>query len=411
MSRTIDIPWLCDRHSHVSVYAALRNCPNLSGLDGAEAMARLRALPGDRVTTVMGWHSSRVKLEPSDLAILPPALLINFSMHGFALTDGARRLLAGEHPELVAKVDDLDWCERNLSRLFIFYGCLAGLAPAALDGFMTGLEQVGVGAVEDMLLTGAEALKVIRESPWAGRIRCWTTPAIYRDLAPADQEAITGLKLFTDGALGARSAALEGAFLEGGQGLLIYAEPDLERLLADLQPLGKPLAIHAIGGRAIEQVLTVLEHLAAQNLSFPWVRLEHVQFITPPQARRAKSLGVILSMQPNFNSDSVDYADRLAVKDLEVNNPFRMLIDQAGFRCGEDLILGSDGMPHGLEYALQWALFPPYPGQRLTLDELTAGYGLAPEGRGHATLVVDEDRRKVRLVRSEGSAPRAGAGL
>ena len=61
------------------------------------------------------------------------------------------------------------------------------------------------------------------------------------------------------------------------------------------------------------------------------MRLEHVQFITLPQARRAKDLGVILSMQPNFNSDSEDYADRLGPRDLEANNPFRMLIDQAGF--------------------------------------------------------------------------------
>ena len=85
---------------------------------------------------------------------------------------------------------------------------------------------------------------------------------------------------------------------------------------------------------------------------------------------------------------------------MEANNPFRMLIDQAGFTCGEDLIFGSDGMPHGVEYALQWCLFPPCPGQRLTLEELTAGYGLAPEGRGHSVLMVDEDRRKVRLLSS-----------
>ena len=403
MSRTIDIPWLCDRHSHVSVYAALRNCPSLADLGAEEATALLRALPGDQVTTVMGWHSSRLKLGPADLSALPPALLINFSMHGFALTDAARPMLAAQQPELVAQADDLDWCERNLDRLMIFYGQSAGLTPASLDGYMASLEQVGIGAVEDMLLFGARALAVIGASPWAGRIRCWTTPSIFRSLDDASREAVTGLKLFTDGALGARTAALEGEFLGGGQGMLIHTLEGLERQLADLQPLGKPVAIHAIGGRAIDQAITALEHLAAQGLAFPWVRLEHVQFITLAQARRAKALGLILSMQPNFNSDSVDYADRLTGHDIEVNNPFRMLIDQAGFVCGEDLIFGSDGMPHGVEYALQWCLFPAVPGQRLGLDEFTAGYGLAPEGRGHTTLVVDEDRRKVRLVRSEGA--------
>ena len=266
---------------------------------------------------------------------------------------------------------------------------------------MAGLQQCGIGAAEDLLLTGPGALGVILASPWKERIRCWATPAVFRALDPEAQEAVTGFKLFADGSLGARTAAPAGGYLDGGEGLLLHPGTGMEQQLADLQPLGKPVAIHAIGGRAIEQVLVALEHLAQAGLRFPWVRLEHVQFITLPQAVRARDLGAILCMQPNYNSDSVDYTDRLPQGDLEANNPFRMLIDQAGFACGEDLILGSDGLPHGVEYAMQWCMFPPFPGQRLTLQEFVAGCGVAPEGRGHAVLSVDEDRRQVRLLRSE----------
>ncbi|MDR3672290.1 MAG: amidohydrolase family protein [Holophaga sp.] len=399
----MDVPWLYDRHSHVSLYAALQGCPDLSGCTPEAALALLRGLPEDRVTTVVGWHSSRLKFGP-ELETLPPAILINFSLHGFALTAGARRILGPAHPELLERQGDPEWCERNMERLLAFFGQSAGLTAAKLDAFMTGLQRVGIGAVEDMLLIGEPALQVIQASPWNGRIRCWTTPAIYRTLSPSAQDAVAGLKLFTDGALGARTAAMDGTFLGGGEGLLIYTGASLEQELADLQPLGKPLAIHAIGGRAVGQTLAALERLAAQNLTLPWVRMEHVQFITLEQARRAKALGVILSMQPNFNSDSVDYTDRLAPADLEANNPFRMLLDQAGFRCGEDLIFGSDGMPHGVEYAFQWSLFPPFPGQRLTVEELVAGYGLPPEGQGESTLSVDDGQRKVRLLRSQEAA-------
>jgi len=367
-------------------------------------MALLRGLPGDRITTVTGRHNALIKLGPEDLEALPPAILVNLSMHGFTLTAGARRILAPEHPGLVAHSEDPDWCERNLEQLLQFIGRSAGLTAAGLDAFMTGLQGAGIGAAEDMLLYGAEALRVIQESRWRGRIRCWASPALFRTLDPEAQGTVTGIKLFTDGAFGTRTAALDGEYVGGGQGMLLYTTPELEEELAALQPLGKPVAIHAIGGRAIEQTLTALETLNHQKMAFPWVRLEHVQLISLTQARRAKDLGVILSMQPNFNSDSVDYADRLCPRDQEANNPFRMLLDQVGFCCGEDLILGSDGMPHGVENALQWSLFPAYPGQRLTSEELTAGYGLAPEGRGHATLVVDEDRRKVRLLRSEKDA-------
>jgi predicted amidohydrolase YtcJ len=246
---------------------------------------------------------------------------------------------------------------------------------------------------------------VIQASPWGGRIRCWTTPGNFRALSPAAQDAVAGLKLFTDGALGARTAAMDDGFRGGAPGLLIYDGNGLEEVLAELHPLGKPMAIHAIGGRAVTQTLTALERTAALGLRFPWVRLEHVQFISLADALRAKALGVILSMQPNFNSDSVDYIDRLQPHDVESNNPFRMLLDEAGFRCGEDLIFGSDGMPHGVEYALQWSLFPPFPGQRLSVEELVAGFGLPPEGTGRSTLAVDRERRTVRLLHSAADGP------
>jgi predicted amidohydrolase YtcJ len=285
-----------------------------------------------------------------------------------------------------------------MDQLLGFFGTSAGFDAGKLEAFMTGLQAVGIGAADDMLLTGPEALKVIQASPWRGRIRCWATPAVYRTLDPRAQAAVAGLKLFTDGAVGARTAAMDGAFRDGAKGLLLFPGETLRQALADLQPLGKALAIHAIGGRAVSQVLDALEGLAAQGLRFPRVQMEHVQFITLPDARRAKALGVVLSMQPNFNSDSVDYVDRLEPRDLEANNPFRMLIDQAGFRCGEDLIFGSDGMPHGVEYALQWSLFPPFPGQRLTVEELVAGYGPAPEGAGRSVLRVDEELRQVKQL-------------
>ena len=240
MSRTLDVPWLCDRHSHVSLYAALGGCPSLAGLEPEAAMDLLRSLPGDRVTLVTGWHNSRLKLGADDLAALPPAILVNFSFHGYALTAGAKRLLAPEHPDLVARVDDLAWCELNLERLLQFFGRTAGLTPAGLDTFMTGLQKAGIGAAEDMLLTGREALGVILASPWRGRVRCWATPALFRSLDPEDQEAITGLKLFTDGALGARTAGMGRPFLDGTEGLLLYSRRGWRRSWRPCTPWASP---------------------------------------------------------------------------------------------------------------------------------------------------------------------------
>lgn len=391
------LPLIGDRHTHVSLYAALAECPSLAGLETEEALRLLASLPDDRLNTVISWHSGRTPLPPNRLEALPPALILNVSLHGLALTGGARALLKESDPELVACHGDSEWSERNLPRLFALYGATALLTPGKLDAFMHGLEALGVGAAEDMLLTDAEAWRVIQASPWAGRIRWWTTPGVFRTLPPGAQEEAAGLKLFLDGSLGARTAALSTPYLDGRQGLLTHTAPGLREALASLVPLGKALAVHAIGDRAIQQALDALGDLDREGLSFPAVRLEHAQFITEAQARRARDRGLVLSMQPNFNSDSVDYADRLPPEWLAANDPFRMLIDRVGFVPGRDLIFGSDGMPHGLAYAAQWSLFPAYPGQRLTLDELMAGFGSLPGEPRTCRLRVDEVAREATL--------------
>ena len=143
-------------------------------------------------------------------------------------------------------------------------------------------------------------------------------------------------------------------------------------------------------------MITALEQvLRSRGALPPQVRLEHCQFISAATARRARALGVVLSMQPNFNYDSVQYRDRLSATYCARNNPFRMLIDDIGFEPGKDLIFGSDGMPHGIKYALEMALFPPVPGQRLSLDEFIAGYCMETEEHGFIDLQINEAKQAV----------------
>jgi hypothetical protein len=59
------------------------------------------------------------------------------------------------------------------------------------------------------------------------------------------------------------------------------------------------------------------------------------------------------------------------------------------------MLFGSDGMPDGIAYAATQALFPAYPSQRLSLDELVAGYGTAKGVSGTVTLDIDDTERRV----------------
>jgi len=56
--------------------------------------------------------------------------------------------------------------------------------------------------------------------------------------------------------------------------------------------------------------------------------------------------------------------------------------------------LGSDGMPHGVQTALNSAFFPPFPSQKLTLEEFVAGYCMPDMQYGYISI----DGQEIKVV-------------
>lgn len=384
------IPLLNDRHTHVSFYAALNAAADLSActtLKGALALLKKQKGP---LVTARGWKNNYYDLPREELDRLGPVAVCNVSLHSFRLNRAAREKLAARYPEIVAGIDDQAWVERNLNRIFELFTVSGG--AGAIPAYLADLASLGIWAAGDMLVSSGAAARLLA-GKYADRVELWTEPGYYPKLGAKARASVRGIKLFTDGALGARTAALSGAYKGGGRGVLLHSDAELLRLVVSAAGLTGRVAIHAIGDAALEQALTALER-AYRGKKFE-ARLEHAQLITLEQARRAKKLGVTLCMQPNFSADSADYADRLPARYLRANNPFRMLIDKAGFMPGRDLVFGSDGMPHGAGAALENALFPPYPGQRLSLGEFAAGYCLPDFRAGWLDVTIDPAKKKV----------------
>lgn len=394
----MQIPLLHDNHHHVSLYAALASCVDLSTIKPEAARALLDRQPEDRLTIFRGWKTNELVLSRDELANLPPVMLINFSLHGFALSDAARPYLEAAAPLLLAHADDQRWLESHVPETFSAWCSLIGFDPSRLDGIHKTLRARGIGSSDDMTVPTVDIVSACIQSSYSNRIGYWVAPELYSLLDNATRIRVSGIKLFLDGAIGARSAAIAGPWIGPGAAMFTYTNDRLIRRLLECGSYDTGVAVHAIGELAIQQALDALEQAYHEGARFRIVRLEHVQFISPEQARRARDLGVVLSMQPNFSSDTVDYADRLPKAYLERNNPFRMLIDEAGFVPGVDLVFGSDGMPDGIAYAATVSLFPPCQGQRLSIDELVAGYGPARGTGGTTTLRIDEQARRVTVV-------------
>jgi len=387
------LPLLHDHHTHTSIYAALHNCIDLRFVkEKSKALAQIGESNNEPII-VLGWNNSLYDFSQAEIDKFPPLIICNTSLHSFLINSPGRKKFREEHQKMIEHIDDETWVENNIYFILTTLARIRSTGIKQIKAFLDDLLQNhGIWRTEDMLLPDQETLHTYEKAGLLDRVGFWADPDTYSSLDKKSKNLIKGLKIFTDGAIGAKTAALTNPYLTGEKGLLNFKHFEL---LEQLEQANKPIAIHAIGDLATDQVITAVEEYNKHHSALPAVRIEHCQFISEKDAHRAKELGIILSMQPNFNSDSVMYRDRLPEKYLRNNNPFRMLIDKAGFVPGEDLIFGSDGMPHGIQYALEQSLFPPFPGQELKLEEFVVGYCV--DGFEHGSIEIEIRGKKVRV--------------
>ena len=388
--KTIFLPFLHDSHNHISFYSSLSGAADLSGCETlGQAMSVLNGRRKESFIFATGWKDNYYSLTPELLADLPPAAVCNISLHGFCFNAAALNSLERKHPGTGARLRSQKWIDLNLPLVF---SLLADYGEVSfIPEYIKGLERKGVWSSEDMSVSSEKACLYISDN-YRDRVKIWAGLGVYPELGKA-RGRVSGIKLFADGALGARSAGLSGKCSAGSRDCVLYSDEEMLINMRRAAGMRKNIAVHAIGDAAVEQVVSCAEKIKSGGTPMS-LRLEHVQFINLGQALRAKKLGAVLCMQPNFSPDSVFYSDRLPDHYVKGNNPFRMLIDRAGFICGRDLVFGSDGMPAGACEAIRSSLFPPFESQRLSLEEFKAGY-CVKDGSRVFKAEIDEENRSV----------------
>ncbi|MFF3425850.1 amidohydrolase [Streptomyces sp. NPDC002602] len=117
-----------------------------------------------------------------------------------------------------------------------------------------------------------------------------------------DWLSVGALKIYTDGGMMARTAALTGPYVgTDGIGELQDSPEAITDLIVDGHLAGWQLAVHAIGDRAADLALDALER--AQGLRprpDARHRIEHAGLIRPDQLPRFAALGLSAVVQPNF---------------------------------------------------------------------------------------------------------------
>jgi predicted amidohydrolase YtcJ len=206
---------------------------------------------------------------------------------------------------------------------------------------------------------------------------------------------IGALKIFADGALGPRTAWMIDPY-EGepdNYGISTIDKEEMTDLVSRASAAGLPSTIHAIGDRAVHDVLDVFEIVRKQEAErgeSPAIRrhrIEHVQVIHPSDAGRLADLNIIASMQPIHATSDMLMADSYwgAERSRWAYNP-RIQLDQGVVVAfGSDSPVDSFDPFAGIHAAVtrQRADGSPgadgwYPDARVTLDEALRGYTLGP---------------------------------
>lgn len=111
------------------------------------------------------------------------------------------------------------------------------------------------------------------------------------------------LKLFSDGSLGGRTAALTFPYADDPttSGMAIHKQEELNELVLLAAEANLQVAVHAIGDRAIDMVIDSYEQ--AKNKVSGWTarpRIIHAQITRPDQLQRMAKLGIVCDIQPIF---------------------------------------------------------------------------------------------------------------
>jgi hypothetical protein len=194
-------------------------------------------------------------------------------------------------------------------------------------------------------------------------------------------------KLYEDGALGSRGAALLEDYSDdpGNRGLLFASPEALAAQIERVLGCGFQAAVHAIGDRANRVVLDALGAGMARHPDNPGRhRVEHAQILHPADLPRFAQLGVIAAMQPTHATSDMYWAEeRLGPDRARGAYAWRSLLDSgARLALGSDFPVEAVNPMLGLYAAVSrqdlegWPDGGWQPQERLTREEALRGFTL-----------------------------------
>jgi predicted amidohydrolase YtcJ len=420
------LPGLIDAHVHFLQYAIRRHQINLFGVSDFNEVrqsvrrAVARAKPGQWVQG-WGWNENLWDVQPTrawldDIAPHTPVVLARTDMHTWwvnsaALEQAGITTNTPDPPDSQLERDaagELTGILREWNAIRLVEPHLPRPDETTLQGWLREViaeaHQLGLTGIHDQRVAreGGQSFRLFQGLQRQGELTLRVHMHLAADyLAEAttlglqaglgdDRLWLGHIKVFADGTMGSHTALMLEPF-EGepdNLGIAITPADKLRELAIQAGQADFPLSIHAIGDRAVREVIQVLGEFQAEAPVSPARlphRIEHVQLIHPDDLARLGQQTTFASVQPVHLLADWPTADRVWGRRARYAYAFRSLLDHS-----VQLAFGSDApvAPLNPMLGLYAAVArqdehgePPggwYPEERLTIAEAIQGYTTGP---------------------------------
>jgi predicted amidohydrolase YtcJ len=159
-----------------------------------------------------------------------------------------------------------------------------------------------------------------------------------KGIIKTDRLNVRSVKVYADGALGSRGAALRQSYSDKDNhfGAMITAPNKLEQLAKRLANAGYQMNTHAIGDSANVSVLRAYKKALENYPDARW-KIEHAQIVTPADFDQF-SKNIIPSIQPTHATSDMYWAtDRVGGERMKGAYAYKKLLEEAGI-----VVLGTD---------------------------------------------------------------------
>jgi predicted amidohydrolase YtcJ len=458
--RTV-LPGLIDAHGHVFGLGAMLTQLDLSGstsLDGALTSIRdyARANPQQAWVRGRGWNQEIWKLgrfptaKELDGAVMERPVWLE-RVDGHAGWANSRVLaLAGITNSTPDPAGGKIVRDENGVATGVLVDAAQGLVTKVLpqqteqegrqmlDRALQNMASVGLTSVHDAGITVGED-KLYRDYADHGKLsaRIYAmiggTGADFDQLAKngplpsygKDMYALRAVKLYADGALGSRGAALLAPYSDDphSHGLLFHTNKEIDAMITKAIRKGYQVNVHAIGDAGNKQILDTFakeipaNHATANRADDARHRIEHAQVVTPGDIPRFKSIGIIPSMQPTHATSDKNMAEtRIGAERMKGAYAWRTFLQQGSrIACGSDFPVEAPNPFFGIHAAVTrqdkdgQPIAGWYPEQEMslkeafrcfTLDAAYAGHqektlGSLEAGKYADFIVIDRDMFKI----------------